>query len=410
MSSHLESSLRLLHTSDWHIGQELHGHDRQEEHDAFLAWLIEQLGELAADALVVTGDIFDVANPPVSATARFYAFLRDALARYPRLQIVIVGGNHDSAARINLPSSLLGQGRVRLVGQLPRCDGVLDMDELLVPLVDRVGQPAALLAAVPYCRPGDLGRGDLASLYAEVTTAAAGIAEGIPIVLTGHLHVSGGDVSTDSERRIVVGGEEAEAVSLFDARAAYVALGHLHRPQTISGNTLIRYAGSPLPLSIAERDYRHSISVIDLGRDGPDLTVIEVPRLAPFVSFPPAGAQSLEEVELALAAFDFGEPASPGQRPFVEVAVLLDGPQAGVTARIHAAIEGQPIRLTRIRPVYPEARTREGLSGRGEALDTLEPDAVFSSLHAERYAAEPDPALAQAFAELVIAVQSDTLP
>jgi exonuclease SbcD len=122
MSFRRNPSLRLLHTSDWHIGQELHGHDRQEEHDAFLAWLIDQMGQLAVDALVVTGDIFDVANPPVSATARFYAFLRDALTRHPRLQIVIVGGNHDSAARINLPSSLLGRGRVRLVGQLPRCD------------------------------------------------------------------------------------------------------------------------------------------------------------------------------------------------------------------------------------------------------------------------------------------------
>lgn len=79
MSSHLEPSLRLRQTYDWHIGQELHGHDRQEEHDAFLAWLIEQLGELVANALVVTGDIFDVANPPVSANARFYAFFRDAL-------------------------------------------------------------------------------------------------------------------------------------------------------------------------------------------------------------------------------------------------------------------------------------------------------------------------------------------
>jgi exonuclease SbcD len=400
--------MRLLHTSDWHLGQELHGHDRQEEHDAFLAWLIDQLSDRAVDALVVTGDIFDVANPPVSATARFYAFLRDALARHRSLQIVIVGGNHDSAARINLPSSLLGRGRVRLVGQLPRCDGALDMDELLVPLVDRAGRPAALLAAIPYCRPGDLGRGDLASLYAEVTACAADAADGVPIVLTGHLHVSGGDVSTDSERRIVVGGEEAQAASLFDARAAYVALGHLHRPQTISGHTLIRYAGSPLPLSVAERDYRHSVSIVDLGGDGPELTVVEIPRLAPFVSFPAAGAQPLEEVELALAAFDFGEPESPGRRPFVEVAVLLDRPQAGVTARVRAALEGKPIRLTRIRSIYPETRPREGLSGRGDGLDTLQPEAVFSSLHAERHASDPDPALARAFAELLIGVQAET--
>lgn len=404
------SSLRLVHTSDWHIGQELHGHDREEEHDAFLAWLLVQLEVLEADALVVTGDIYDVANPPVAAMARFYGFLRDTLARCPQLQIVVVGGNHDSAARINLPGALLGKGRVNLVGQIPRCDGSLDLDALLVPLNGRNGTPAAVLAAIPYCRPGDLGRGDLASLYAEVATAAAQRADGLPIVLTGHLHVSGGDVSVDSERRIVIGGEEAQASSLFDTRAAYVALGHLHRPQTIAGATLIRYAGSPLPLSVAERDYRHSISVVDLGGKGAELSVVEIPRLAAFVSFPPEGAQPLEEVELALAGFDFGEPESPGRRPFVEVAILLDRPQPGVTARVHAALEGKPIRLTRIRSVYPEAPARDSLSGLGEDLDALEPNAVFASLHVERHGAEPDPALVRAFAELVIAVHAETLP
>lgn len=409
MSYLRSNALRLLHTSDWHIGQELHGHDRQEEHDAFLMWLLDQVGQLEVDALVVTGDIFDVANPPVTATARFYGFLRDTLAHHPALQIVIVGGNHDSAARINLPGALLGKGRVHLIGQLPRCDGELDLDALLVPLLGRDGAPAALLAAIPYCRPGDLGRGNLAALYSEVTHAALEQARGLPIVLTGHLHVSGGDVSNDSERRIVIGGEEAEATSLFDARAAYVALGHLHRPQTISGGTLIRYAGSPLPLSVAERDYRHSITIVDLGDGKPQVTVVPIPRLAAFVSFPPMGAQPLDEVERALAAFDFGDPESPGRRPFVEVAVLLDRPQPGVTARIHAALEGKPVRLTRVRSVYPDAPVRDDLAGRGEALDALEPSAVFAALHSERHAADPEPSLARAFAELVIAVQSETL-
>ncbi len=410
MSSRPSGALRLLHTSDWHIGQELHGHDRQEEHDAFLGWLLDQIGMLEVDALIVTGDIFDVANPPVSATARFYGFLRDAIASHPGLQIVIIGGNHDSAARINLPGALLGPGRVRLVGQLPRCEGELDLDSLFLPLAGRDGEPAALVAAVPYCRPGDLGRGDLASLYAEVVTAAAERADGLPVILTGHLHVSGGDVSLDSERRIVIGGQEAEASTLFDERAAYVALGHLHRPQDVAGSTLVRYAGSPLPLSVAERDYRHSVSVVDLGDGEPRVSVIEIPRLAAFISFPATGAQPIGDVERALANFDFGEPASPGRRPFVEVAVLLDRPQPGVTARIHSALEGKPVRLTRIRSVYPDTPVRDGLAGRGEALDALDPAAVFTALHEERYSVDPEPALARAFAELVIAVQAETLP
>lgn len=401
--------MRLVHTSDWHLGQELHGHGRDEEHDAFLAWLLDRLVELDADALVVTGDIYDVANPPVPAMARFYGFLRDALARCARLQIVVVGGNHDSAARINLPGALLGRGRVHLVGQVPRREGELDIDALVTTLAGQDGEPAAVLAAIPFCRPGDLGRGDLAALYAEVTGAAVDRAEGLPIVLTGHLHVSGGDVSIDSERRIVIGGEEAQPSTLFDARAAYVALGHLHRPQNIPGQTLIRYAGSPLPLSIAERDYCHSISVVDVGSEGVTLEVVEIPRLAPFLSLPVGVPLPLDELELSLAAFDFGNPATPGSRPFVEVSVLLDRPQPGVSARVHAALAGKPVRLTRVRSVFPEAAVRDRLE-RGETLDELEPAAVFASLHADRHGGEPHEALARAFAELVVAVQSEDQP
>ena len=115
------------------------------------------------------------------------------------------------------------------------------------------------------------------------------------------------------------------------------------------------------------------MTVIDLGGGDPQVSLIEIPRLAAFASFPPDGAQSLEEVEAALTAFDFGEPASPGRRPFVEVSVLLDRPQPGVIARVHAALEGKPVRLTRIRSVYPDAPVRDGLAGRGEALDALDP-------------------------------------
>lgn len=409
MTNPKRTGIRLIHTSDWHIGQELHGHGREEEHDAFIAWLLDRLAELDADAVIVTGDIYDVANPPVTAMARFYGFLRDALERCPRLQIVVIGGNHDSAARINLPSALLGRGRVHLVGQVPRREGELDVDALVVPLAGCDGEPAAVLAAIPFCRPGDLGRGDLAALYSEVTAVAAERAQGLPVILTGHLHVSGGDVSVDSERRIVIGGEEAQASTLFDARAAYVALGHLHRPQNIAGSTIIRYAGSPLPLSVAERNYRHSISVVDAGSDGVEVDAVEIPRLAPFLSLPVGDPLPLDELEISLAAFDFGDPATLGSRPFVEVSVLLDRPQSGVSARVHAALAGKPVRLTRVRSVFPEAAVRDRLD-RGEPLDELEPAAVFASLHADRHGGEPDDALARAFAELVVAVQSEDRP
>lgn len=319
---------RLIHSSDWHIGHELFSHEREVEHEAFLSWLLDRLVAEEADLLLVTGDIYDVANPPVSAMARLYAFLRDATTRCPNLQIVIIGGNHDSAARINLPAALLGPGRIHLVGSLPRVNGTPDFERMLVPLKDRAGRSAAWLVAVPYCRPGDMGPGGLPELYENVLTAGAERADGLPLIVTGHLHVAEGDVSEHSERRITIGGEEAQATTLFDGRAAYVALGHLHRPQTIKGDTLIRYAGSPFPLSATERLYRHSISIVDLFAGGATAREEEIPRVVPFLTVPADGPKPIGEVELALQELDFDAELTRGLQPFVEVSVLVDGPEA----------------------------------------------------------------------------------
>lgn len=399
---------RILHTSDWHLGHELHGHHREEEHDAFLSWLLNALENHGVDAMIMTGDVYDVANPAVSATQRFYGFLREATACCPNLHIVVLGGNHDSAHRINLPGALLGKGRVHLIGNLPRCEEGLDFERLLVPLPGEGGETMAWVAAIPFCRPGDLGAGDLASLYAEVIEVAHARCGALPVVVTGHLHVAGGDVSTDSERRVVVGGEEAEAASLFDDRAAYVALGHLHRPQLVSGATAIRYAGSPFPMSASERRYRHSVALVDLFPNGEVAQVEElrVPRHAPFLALPDEDALPIEEVEALLAAYDFGQPATRGSYPFLEVAVAVTRPEPGLWARVSAALEGRPVRLTRVRQVRPEEAGNGSIGARAEALAVLQPEAVFAELHARRHGGPPEKSLARAFAQLLIETET----
>ncbi|MCH4094289.1 MAG: exonuclease subunit SbcD [Acetobacter peroxydans] len=183
--------VRLLHTSDWHLGHELFGHTREVEHDAFLAWLSDTLEQTQADALLVTGDIYDVANPSVPAQQRLYRFIAELRQRLPQLQIVIIGGNHDSALRIDLPGALV-DADVHLIGGLPRHERVPDMERICIALKNADGIQAAWLAAVPFCRPSDLEADGLAGLYARVTTALAEKADGLPMVLSGHLHVAGG--------------------------------------------------------------------------------------------------------------------------------------------------------------------------------------------------------------------------
>ena len=402
------AALTLIHTSDWHLGHELHGHARDAEHDAFLSWLLDQLDAQDADALVVTGDVYDVANPPVAAMRRLYGFIAAATQRRPALRIVILGGNHDSAARINLPADLVDQDRVHFIGALPRLEGAPNIDGLLIPLVGKNGAIGAWLGAVPFCRPGDLGAESLQSLYAAVSEGGAARAGNLPLILTGHLHVSGGAVSELSERRIVIGGEEAHAAQLFDDRAIYVALGHLHRAQDIAGPTRIRYAGSPFPLSATERDYRHSISVCRVrpGQAAPEISAVPIPRPVNFLAMPDRGAARLDVVVAQLEDLAL-EDLPPELQPFLEVIVEVDGPEPHLQSRVLAALEGKPVRLTRI--LRQHAAVSVAASGPlgGAALGELQPDAVFAALHSARHAGNP-PAedLVQAFAQILVEVNT----
>lgn len=402
-----DNALRLVHTSDWHLGHEMHGHGREHEHDCFLEWLLDQLEGRRADALVLTGDVFDVANPPTAAVERLYAFVREATRRCPALRIVIIGGNHDSPARINLPAALLGRGRVHLVGCVPRADGAADIDAMLLPLAREDGEVAAWLGAVPYCRPGDLGPGGLASLYREVLEAGVAKAGGLPLVLTGHLHVATGDISGESERRIVVGGEEAQAADLFGSRPAYVALGHLHRPQAIAGDCTIRYAGSPIPLSTSERTYRHSVAVVDLLPGETRVEEVPIPRAVDFLSVPAVGARPTAEVLEALAGLDLPEEPLRERQPFLEVLVLLDRPEPGLHARIAEAVKDRPCRLARVKPVYPETATGSAIAARTQLLEELDPATVFAELHVRDHGGPPEDSLARAFAELLVTVGNE---
>ena len=404
--------MRGIHTSDWHLGQELHGFARGVEHDSFLDWLANQLVEQNADALILTGDIYDTVNPPIPAQQRLYQFLRRAITESPHLQIVLIGGNHDSAARLELPKHLLDTSRVHFIGGMPRHNGQPIAAQTLIALRDVTGTPRAVCAAVPYLRPGDLpavasGEHPLHALYQQVIEAGHAMCVGLPLIVTGHLHMSGGAVSELSERRIVIGGEEAVSSDLFPSSVSYVALGHLHKPQLVSGQTVIRYAGSPFPMSVAEKDYQHSVVVIDLDATaGITIDLVRTPRPVAFLRVPQVGAAPLDQVEDELRHIEVDDPGLD-RRPFLEVAVRLDGAEPELRPRIEAALEGKPVRLTRI------VRQTEGQGGtladavEGDTeLDALEPAHVFARRHVEEYGVEPAAELTSAFEEVLTAILS----
>ena len=419
--------MRLLHTSDWHLGQTLHNHDRTYEHQCFLDWLADTLLEERIDVLLIAGDIFDTANPSSSAQRQLYRFLQQARTRAPHLQVVVIAGNHDSPGRLEAPTPLLEAHGTIVVGNvLRRADGEIDLERLLVPLHDRDGNTAAWCLAVPFLRPGDLPRlrategdqqaGDGArDPYLHGTTllyrqahalARERAAAGQAIIAMGHCHMAKSQPSEDSERRIVIGGSEALPVSMFDAGIAYAALGHLHLAQRVGGLEHVRYCGSPLPLSFSEVGYRHQVLRIELddGKAGA-VTPLFVPRPVQLLRVPAAPAP-LEEVLAALDALELDADLPPQAWPYLEVRVLLDGPEPGLRNRVETALAGKPVRLAKIEPtrkVTVAADESEALSL--DQLAHLQPDDIFRRLWRQKYGDEAPPEQIDSFAELFHAVE-----
>lgn len=166
--------MRLLHTSDWHLGQSLHNFDRHYEHQCFLDWLLETIVSEQADALLVAGDIFDNANPSSASQRQLYTFLQQARARAPQLDIVVIAGNHDSPGRLEAPGPLLEAHGTTVIGYPHReADGAIAMERMLVPLTGKDGKVAAWVLAVPFLRHGDVPRPAAAAAAAATASAPA---------------------------------------------------------------------------------------------------------------------------------------------------------------------------------------------------------------------------------------------
>lgn len=254
--------MRILHTADWHLGARLIERERLEEHAAFFDWLLEVLRTEKVDAMLVSGDVFDAANPPQTAVSMYFDFLK-RLADLKTVKTIITGGNHDSASHLNAPRELLRRFEVHVFGQSDGCN-----------LVDLGG---AVVAAVPFLRERDLrqaGQADtqgavqdqvrnaIRSHYTDCLNAARELAGERHVLAMGHLTVLGA-ATTESERDIHVGNLGAVGADIFSG-FDYTALGHLHRPQKVGGQENVRYSGSPFALSFSEAGDTKSVVILDL--------------------------------------------------------------------------------------------------------------------------------------------------
>jgi exonuclease SbcD len=407
--------MRLLHTSDWHLGQSLHNFERHYEHQRFLDWLLDTITTEQADALLIAGDIFDNANPSSASQKQLYRFLQQAKERAPHLNLIVIAGNHDSPGRLEAPGPLLEVHGTRVIGAVQRnAEGEIDIESLVLPLTGRGGAVEAWCLAVPFLRPGDVPRieteegadpylAGIALLYKQaLELALSKRQDGQAILAMGHCHMVDGQMSNDSERRIVIGGTEMLPAGIFDPAIVYAALGHLHLAQSVGKQQHIRYCGSPIPLSFAEVGYQHQILRIDIdGAAVREITPLMVPRAVDLLRIPakPAPlAQVLEE----LALLDVPD-SPPDQQPFLEVRVLLDAPEPGLRSRIETALDGKPVRLAKIET--SSAARASSIDTDVMTLDQLEklkPDDIFKQLYQQRFGNDAPADTLTAFAELML--------
>lgn len=345
--------IRLLHTSDWHLGLELGGHDRLDEQKLFLSWLLDLCRTRAIDALLVCGDVYDVANPSVAAQAAFAGFLVEFHRRLPKADLVVVAGNHDSPSRLELPRPFGDAlGGVHLRGLVTE-----SVSDRIVPLRDATGEVAAWCVALPFLRSGDLDcRLEIdetpqqayvravAAAYRNAREAVPTAQRELPLVAMGHLTLAG-SLRAGSER-ILIGGVESVPVQALADGASYVALGHIHRPQTV-GTEFVRYCGSPYPVDFDEHRYRHQVVEVELspGVD-PAVRSVEVPEFVRFLRFcdPPP---TWERVEEAVEAFDWSPWAGAPRtlQPLVELRYDASKPVADLRGRCEALCRAKPFRL-----------------------------------------------------------------
>lgn len=272
--------MKIIATSDWHLGNMFHGNDRLPEHKHFLSWLLTQIEEQQPDALLIAGDIFDNGNPSAASQAVYYGFLADAIEKCPTMRIVIIAGNHDSANRLEAPRALLTRHHVEVRGVIDRTwvqtddkgEWQTNYDDLMLPITSREGERAIILT-VPYLRNDIIHNTSYSdgvrTFLHELTTLARDQYPGIPLIMMAHMYAKGADIaSKDASEKIIIGGVEEVSMGDWPAHPDYLTCGHIHKRQHIWNTDWARYSGSVLPMSFAEVDYRHGVDLITIHTDG----------------------------------------------------------------------------------------------------------------------------------------------
>lgn len=399
--------MKILHTADWHLGKKLHKHDLSKDHQMFLDWLINLIQEQNIDLLLISGDIFDLANPPIEARAMYYWFLCQMIQL--KCKIIITGGNHDSAQMLDAPREILQLLDIKVVG------GATNPIENEIVVLENI-----VVCAVPYLRDADLrqaiegesGTSRIENVRLGIKKHYDTLAEicqekypNLPKIAMGHLYAHGASTS-DSEREIQIGNEAGIDSDCFSKTFDYVALGHIHRPQIIGGNERIRYSGSPIPLSFSEKNDQKIVLILELSESKiQEIETIEVPKFRELKRI----SGTLEEVKAKLLTFHNETPL----KSFIEIEVIEENYNPLVNKELNDIIsvydDENTVVLKHRFSFKNEVKSSEELFVEGENLEDISEKSMLQKrLEKENTLSDEHRTLMmEAFTELLLMVEQD---
>lgn len=299
--------MRIIHSSDWHLGQFFYGKSRANEHKQFLSWLLAQVSAHQIDAVIVAGDIFDTGTPPSYAREMYFDFIGNM--HKLGCQLVVLAGNHDSVAMLAESKPLLEHLSTRVIpvviseiniddeeneikNEISSTENLTQESEQVFYLYDKDGKAKAVICAIPFIRPRDVIKSQagqsaaqkqqslqnaISEHYQQLFVQAQGLAKGqLPIIATGHL-TTVGVTRSESVRDIYIGTLDAFPANAFPP-ADYIALGHIHRSQKVAKTEHIRYCGSPIPLSFDEVAQDKVVLLVEFENCKAKVTDLVVPR------------------------------------------------------------------------------------------------------------------------------------
>lgn len=407
------SSMKLLHTSDWHLGRLLYSKKRYDEFAAFLEWLISTIQTQHIDVLIVAGDVFDTTTPSNRAQELYYSFLR-AVGNTNCRHVIITAGNHDSPSFLNAPSALLRCLNIYVIGNASN-----DLNNEVLTLTDPTGQAQCIVCAVPYLRDRDLRHAEagetledkelklLQGIQQHYQTLAqialqrrAELPNAVPIIATGHLFTSGAQTTEgDGVRELYVGSLGHIPASMFPECFDYLALGHIHIPQKVGGSDTRRYSGSPIAMGFGEAHQAKSVCVVDFDSPTPNVTLVPVPTF-----------QTLEQLRGNLTDLQQRLMVLVELKQSIWVEIIYEGDEiiGDLREQLELITEKSQVEILRIKNTRISDQVLAPLQ-LGESLDDLNPLQVFERcLTAHQVPETQWTDLQTMYQEIVLSLNSDT--